>query len=325
MAYEHRRSARQGGDPSDLRPEPVTPTFAEACRVVIDDRRPRWHSPRSAAQWEASLRDYALPVIGHKPVGEITVADILHVLSPLWDTKQETARRVKHRLSAVMDWAVIEGHRPDNPVERCAARLPKQNDQSKNFRAVPHTEVADAVAVVRNSAAWPVTRACFEFAVLTACRPEEARSALWSEIRDDVWTVPGVRTKSRLEFRVPLSTMALLVLNEARELSDCNGLIFPSRSGRTLSNSAMRRMLIRVGVDSTVHGFRSSFRNWCAESGVSDEVAETCLAHVPNKVAAAHRRTDLIDLRREVMEQWGRYVSGETLDVTVTGEAATKQ
>ena len=309
-AFEYRKFAREGGDPSAHRSNPSIPTLAEACQMVIDRRRPTWRSPRSAAQWEASLRDYALPSIGDKPVTEITSGDIRRVLDPIWNTKEETARRVKQRLSIVMEWVISEDLREDNPVQGALRGLPKQDKRREHFRALPYVEVAAAVETVRGTAAWPATKACFEFVILTACRSGEARGALWQEINEDTWTIPGARTKTRFEFRVPLSTMALVVLNDIRELSGESGLVFPSATGRQLSNNTMRKLLIDNGFNVTIHGFRSSFRDWCPENDVTREVAELCLAHVATGVEGAYRRTDLLESRRAVMEEWGWYVNG---------------
>ena len=308
-AFEYRKIARDGGDPSSIRANPVVPTIAEACRSVIDQRRSGWTSPRSAAQWESSLREYALPVIGDKPVNEVTSGDIRRVLEPIWHTKPETARRVKQRLVAVMKWVISEEHRLDNPAITAVDALGKQDAQRTHFRALPHEEVADAILTVRSTGGWPVTKACFEFIVLTACRSGEARGARWQEVTGDTWTIPAARTKTRRYFRVPLSTMAQVVLNDVRELSDGRGLIFPSDTGRQLSNNTIRQLLLDNGVDATVHGFRSSFRDWCAENDVSREVAELCLAHVAKGVEGAYRRTDLLEARRAVMEEWGWYVN----------------
>ena len=307
-AFQYRRLARAGGDPAALRSDQDVPTVAEAATAVIDLHRPTWRSPRSAAQWEASLRDYVLPVIGAKPVSEVTSADILRVLSPIWVDKAETARRVKQRLGAIFSWAIAEQHRPDDPVAAVAAALPKHDNRRQHFRALPHEEVAGALAKVRASEAWLATKACFEFIVATACRSGEARGARWDEIDGDVWEIPGSRTKTGRPHRVPLSSMALQALDETRGTSDDAGLIFASPTGRQLSDNTLGKLLRENDVDATVHGFRSSFRDWAAEEGVSREVAEHALGHIVTGVEGAYQRSDLLAARADVMEAWALYL-----------------
>ena len=212
-----------------------------------------------------------------------------------------------------MKWAVAQGYRADNPAgDAVTAALGKQNSGKKHHRALPHRDVAAAFATVRASNADPTVRLAFEFVVLTAVRSGEVRGAHWSEIDFDsaTWVIPGERTKSGSEHRVPLSDPALRVLGEARGNSDGSPLLFPRRTGGELSHSMVSKLPGRVGIDGTLHGMRSSFRDWCGETGVAREVAEACLAHgIGTAAEQAYARSDLLTRRRAVMEAWGQYVS----------------
>ena len=316
-AFDYRKLARAGGDPLALRRRPDIPTFAEAVESVIAIHKPTWRNARSAEIWRASIRDYALPRLGRKRVDQITTADVMACLIPHWQTRTETMRRVRQRLSAIFKWAIAEGHRNDNPSgEAISAALPKSNGSKKNMRALPHAEVGTAIQKIKQSGAYPGTKLAFEFLVLTACRSGEVRGAKWSEIdlEKAMWTIPGERMKTGKEHRVPLSRHALEVLAEAREFSDGSELIFPSVTGKVLSDSTISKLVRENGIPAVPHGFRSSFRDWCAESGVAREVAEACLAHVVGGVEGSYFRSDVFQLRREVMEAWGVYISGGTYE-----------
>ena len=194
--------------------------------------------------------------------------------------------------------------------------MPKANGHTTtHHRALPHGEVAAALRAVRRTTdTHPSAALCVELIVLTAVRPGEARGARWDEIDMDtgVWTIPASRMKAGREFAVPLSTGAVDVLGRARKLSGRSSLVFPSRTGGPLPSKAPLRVLRRAGVDSTLHGFRSSARSWMAESGVPAEVAEACLAHVPkSQVVQAYQRSDLLASRADVLQAWGDYIASE--------------
>ena len=313
-AFQNRKLARAGGDPLALKLRPDIPTFAESVDRVIELHQPGWKDGgKSAKQWRASLRDYAIPRLGRRRVSDINTADVMGVLLPIWHDKAETARRVRQRLSAIFKWAVAQGYRQDNPAgDAIGAALPRQNGKRQHFRALPHAEVARALETVRQSKAWAGSKLCFEFLVLTAARSGEARLARWEEIDLDgaLWTVPASRMKAKREHRVPLSSRAVEVLREAAEYADGSGLVFPSPLGAGLSNSTMSKLLRELGISAVPHGFRSSFRDWCGETGAPREVAEAALAHVnPNKAEAAYARSDLLDRRRELMEKWAAAIA----------------
>ena len=309
-AIENRRAVARGVDPFSG----GVPTFAEAAERVLGIHREAWRDGgKSEAQWRSSLTAYAMPKLGRKRIDQITSADVLAVLLPVWTAKPETARRVRHRISAVCKWAIAEGHRRDNPAgEAIGAALPKVNGGKAHMRALPHAEVAAAIAKVKGSGAWVGTKLAFEFIVLTATRSGEVRLARWEEIdlEGRTWTVPGGRMKTGKAHRVPLSDAALSVLSEARKLQDGAELVFPSVRGLAMTDSTISKLLRENGIEAVPHGFRSSFRDWASEAGVSREVAEAALAHVVVGVEAAYRRTTLFELRRRLMQDWDDYLAG---------------
>ena len=312
-ALANARAVSEGRDPRDRASR--APTFEQAVETVIGIHAENWKDGgKSAAQWRASLRDYAVPKIGAKRVDRISTADVMEVLLPIWSTKRETARRVRQRIGAVMKWAVAQGYREDNPAgDAISAALPKNSVRRQHQRALPHAQVAEALQKVRVSKAHPATALAFEFLVLTACRSGEIRGARWDEVDDTAatWTVPRTRMKAKLEHRVPLSREALRVLDQAREVADKSGIVFPSPTGRVLSDSTLSKLVRELGIDAVPHGFRSSFRDWAAEcTDAPREVCELALAHVNNdRVEAAYRRSDLFERRRDLMAAWATYVT----------------
>ena len=310
-ALENRRALHRGENPFA---GGGVPSFAEAAESVIRTHRAAWKDgAKSEAQWRASLRDYVLPKLGRMPVDRVTTGDVVGVLKPIWVSKHETARRVRSRIGAVMKWSVAEGHRADNPAGDAAVEaLPKVNGIKKNMRALPHSEVAAALETVAATGAWLGSKLAFRFLVLTAARSGEVRLARWSEVdlAGKVWTVPASRMKAKKAHAVPLSDAALAVLAAAARLRDKSDLIFPSVRGRTLSDSTISKLIRENGIKAVVHGFRSSFRDWAAESGVRREVAEAALAHTIGGVEGAYHRTTQFQARREVMQQWADYLAG---------------
>jgi len=310
-AFDYRKAARKGGDPVALRSGGV-PTFARAAETVIAMHAPKWKSPGTEESWRATLGRYVLPAIGSRPVDAVASADVMACLAPIWTTKAETARKTRQRISAIMKWAIAQGYRQDNPAgDAVLAALPKQTVSRKHFRALPHSEVSAAVVTVRASGLYPTVRLAFEFLVLTAVRSAEALGARWSEVNHETrtWVVPAERTKTGREHRVPLSGSALEVLAVARRYSDGSTLVFPRETGGEIPRWMLSKLPARVGIDATVHGMRSSFRDWCGETGVAREVAEACLSHrVGNAAEQAYARSDLLERRRELMEAWAEYV-----------------
>ena len=239
----------------------------------------------------------------------IKQADILRILAPIWTEKPETARRVRQRLRTVMNWARTAGHYEGmNPVEGVEDGLPKQRAKVRHFRALPYGELPELMRRIEDVDGMGAL--ALRFTILTAARSGEVRGAMWSEIDTEarVWAIPADRMKAEVEHRVPLCDETLAALERVRGLSD--GLVFPSRrAGRPISDMTLSAVLRRLKVPGTVHGMRSTFRDWCEEmTGFPHEVKEAALAHtVRNKVEAAYRRTDLFDKRRTLMDQWGRF------------------
>lgn len=307
-ALANRRDVEKGRDPRGG----GVPTFEQAAEKVIRLHAKNWKGPASEAQWRQSFRDYAFPKLGRKRVSEINTADVLACLVPIWNEKRVTASRVRQRIGAVMKWAVAKGYRQDNPAgDAIAAALPRIGGRRNHFRALPHAQVAGAMEKVRDSSEWLAKRLCLEFIVLTAARSGEVRGARWDEIdfENAMWTVPGERMKAGKEHRVPLSTRALAVLDQARDSASSPDLVFPSARGFVQQRQALTKLLKELGIKSTVHGLRSSFRDWAAETGVERAIAEAALAHAVGGVEGAYFRSDLLERRREVMEDWARYIA----------------
>ena len=205
-ARANRKLAREGGDPlAERRRARGMPTFAEAAERVVEQKRSGWRNPRQAHVWMASLGRYAFPLIGRTPVSEVTSGDVLEILAPIWHVKATTARLLRQRIRTVLEWAVAMEYRTDNPADRVGSVLGPQDAVVRHMRALPHREVASALAKVRASDAIPAARLAFEFLVLTAARWGEVRWAVWSEIdlKDAAWTVPATRMKAKREHRVP--------------------------------------------------------------------------------------------------------------------------
>ena len=313
-SLKNARSVAEGRDPRGDGKVVKIPTFGEAVEVVISINSGSWRDgAKSANQWRASLRDYAMSRLGDQKVSDITSADVLGVLTPIWNEKPETARRVRQRIGAVMRWAVAQGFRADNPAgDALNAVLPRNSGPKRRQRALHHSEVGAAIDQIKDvGGAWRFTKLCFEFMVLTAARSGEVRGATWDEVDTNrgVWTIPAERMKASQEHRVPLSAKTVDLLREAEEFADESGLVFPSPRGRPLSDSTLSKLLRELGVQAVPHGFRSSFRDWCADTGQPREIAEAALAHTVRGVEGAYFRSDLFELRREVMAAWANYIS----------------
>ena len=312
LAFEYTREAKRGNDPRTLKQGDGVPTMADACKAVIRLHEPTWkHGRLQADRWRQSFDDYVLPRLGRRKVSDLTTADVMAVLLPIWTEKPSAAREVKQRLSTVFRWAIAEGLRTHDPAGAAiAAALPKVNGR-ENHKAVPHAEVSGTLAKIKASGRTGPVKLALEFLILTAARANEALGARWDEVDMDAatWTIPASRMKAKREHRVPLSTAAVEVLTAARELGSNDGLIFSSkRHGVPLSDASFRMMLRALKVEATVHGFRSSFRSWAADEGVSRDIAEAALAHVVRGVEGAYQRSDLMGRRRELMQSWADYV-----------------
>lgn len=315
-AVRLRRIARLGGDPLEERRASTrgVPTFEQAARAFHQSISGGFRNEKHRKQWLASLAG-VLNAFGTRQVSQVTSADVLNALSPIWLTRQETSRRVLQRVRAVLDWSKAQGYRSgDNPAEGVAKVLPPQRRTTKHHAALAYPQVPSFLNELRKTEANDPVRLALEFAILTAARTSEVLKARWDEfnLADGTWTIPADRMKAGLEHRVPLPPRALAVLKVATGLSaDSSGYVFPSRRGAPFSNMALLMLLRRMGRrDITVHGFRSSFRDWAAErTNTPSAVCEAALAHtVRNKVEAAYNRTDLFERRRALMNAWARFL-----------------
>ncbi len=312
-ALENRRIARSGGDPRTEKRG--VPTFPEAAERVLAFNRPTWRNAKHAKQWSSTLQAYAFPHFGNRPIDGVSSADVMEVLSPIWTAKPETARRVRQRISAVMKWAIANSYRLDNPAgDAIDAALPKTPRIKVHHKALPYTVVPAALAAIRASNGATASTLSFEFMVLTAARPGEARNVERGDVdlSSRTWTIPASRMKAEREHRVPLSDRAIEILRAAGDLNTGGDLVFPSPvTGGPLSDNTHRKMLADLGIPAVPHGFRSSFRDWAAEcTDASHAVMEAALAHVvANATEAAYFRSDLFEKRRELMNQWAEYLS----------------
>ena len=296
-------------------PEATVPTFKDCSLQFLEERAPEWKTPAQGANFHGLLKNYAFPILGSMPVDQITGQDVLKCLKPMWRTKPDLARRLRQRIRAVLGWCLGNGYVTSNAAgDGIDGALPHvKNGGSKHYRALHYSQVAGALATVEGTRASESTKLSLRFLVLTATRSGEARGARWSEIdlEGRRWTIAAERMKTGIEHRVPLSDEAMEVLQAAKALADGSGLVFPSARGGELSDMTWTKLLRSAGLAkrATVHGFRSSFRDWCAESGQDRAIAEAALAHVVAGVEGAYFRSDLFEQRRAVMQSWGRYLT----------------
>lgn len=334
IAHSMRKIARDGGDPIAERRKAtqVIPTFAEAAKTVHADYSRTWKNKKHAAQWITTLERYAFPVIGERPVNQIESVDVLRVLSPIWTTKPETARRVRQRIGTVLDWAHASNYREaGNPTASITKGLPKQVDQPNHFTAMPYAQVPAFIERLNAHQGADVTRLAIEFTILTASRTSEVIGARLDEIdsNEGVWVIPGDRMKARKEHRVPLCERALTIVDMAHQFDATSPFVFPGRSaGKPMSNMAMLNFVKKSMKEPiTMHGFRSAFRDWASErTSFPHEVCEMALAHtIKNKAEAAYRRGDLLSKRRQLMEAWAQFVLGGSAEIVSLRTDGAKQ
>lgn len=317
LAGEARANLQAGVDPIAAKNNaPVAvPTFGDEANDFIEAMKPQFRNAKHIAQWEMTLRDYAAP-LRPKRVGQITTADVLEVLKPYWLTKPETASRLRGRIERVLDAAKAKGHRSgENPAlwrGHLDKLLPKRRKLTRGHHAaMPYEAVPAFVADLRQREAMAAR--ALEFTILTAARSGETFGATWKEfdLEAALWVIPAKRMKAGREHRVPLTPRAVEILTELAGLGiDPDAFVFPGqKEGRPLSVMAMEMILRRMKVDITVHGFRSSFRDWTGEETVFPrEVAEAALAHVVgDETERAYRRGDALEKRRKLMAAWASY------------------
>ncbi len=307
------RKVKSGVDPLLEMVETVRMTLDEAVDATIEAKRSGWRSPKQEGLWRTTLSTYALPRLAERDVSEITTADVLAVLKPVWTEKPETASRVRSRLEAVLDYAGTLGAREGENPCRWKGHLENLLPRPTKVRPVRHHAALpyqDLPAFMTGLQALEGAAArCLAFIILTAVRSGEARGATWEEVDLErrIWTIPPARMKMSSEHAVPLNDAALAVLGEPG-----SGLIFPSdfKPGKALTDAGVSKVLRRLEAPVTVHGMRSTFRDWAGETtSFAREVVERCLAHGPqDRTEAAYARGALLERRREVMQAWGRFV-----------------
>lgn len=318
LAYQNRKAARAGGDPLADRRKVQCPTFREAAARFFQENRTRWKSAKVRANLEQRAEKYVFPKIGNMRLNVISQKDVLNILVPIWQDKNETARKCRQVMLNVFHWGMSHEYLASNPAgEAITGALPKGR-QTVNMRALTWQECPDAITTLQGGA-MTAARLCLLFTIYTAARSGECRGATWQEIdlETSTWTIPGDRMKAGKEYRVPLTGPALAVLEQARDLADGSGLIFPSprKPGNPLSDMALTKVLRDTGdlaARCTVHGFRASFKSWSMDTGKPRDITEMCLAHaVGNQVEQAYTRVDALDRRRLVMAQWADYLTGQ--------------
>ena len=313
QAVQNRKLAREGGDPlQSKRAAQALLSFEDAARKVHKIHEPTWRNKKHAAQFLSTLETYTFPRIGKLKVSEVTTADVLAVLQPIWLAKPETARRVRQRIGTVMKWAVANGWRTDNPAEAISQALPKHVDTQQHRKSLHYDKVPDFLDALKASDANTSTKLALELVILTASRSSEVRKADWSEfdLEQGIWTRPAEHMKSKKEHRVPLSPRALEIVAEVGKLGDGAGLVFPgTKIGKPLSDMTLLKLTKALGYDVHVHGFRTSFKTWTQErTNTPREVSEAALAHVvKDKAEAAYARSDFFEKRRKLMERWADF------------------
>lgn len=332
-AADTRELIRQGIDPIQQQRSALSAlkasiasqqTFEDTAKAYISAHETSWKNVKHAQQWRNTLKEYVYPTFGDLLVRDIEKEHVLAALRPIWKTKNETASRLRGRIELVLSYAMQAGYRPEglNParwkggLDKLLA-APSKLQQTNHFRALAANEMSEfmkKLAQVDGQGARAL-----EFTILTAARSGEVRGAKWSEIdiKAKMWVIPAVRMKAGKEHRVPLSKAAMelfesLVMTESE-------LVFPSPRGGMLSDMTLTGVLRRMKVNATAHGFRSTFRDWVAEStNYPSEVAEMALAHtISNKSEASYRRGDMFEKRAVMMEEWSRFVYAPTQPATV--------
>lgn len=303
-------------------------TFEQSAKEYMASKGAEWKNAKHSQQWTNTLKTYAYPVIGKLQVKDVGLSHVVKILEPIWYEKTETAKRLRGRIESVLDWAAVRGYRSgDNPARwkgYLDTILPSPNKIAKkdHHKALPVNEVGNFMneLVKRNG----ISARALEFLVLTAARSGEVRGATWDEIdiENAIWTIPATRMKAGKEHRVPLSGRAVEILKGLPRFEGVS-FCFPAPKGGQLSDMALTAVLRRMKKAVTAHGFRSTFRDWAAEStNYPREIAEQALAHSIGKIEAAYRRTDMLEKRRRMMQEWAGFcetVKPEGVVVAIRG------
>jgi integrase len=328
LAAECTRHRKQGIDPIEARDRDriakrtqaqleaaKAVTFDQCSEKFIASHETSWRNAKHRAQWSSTLKTYVSPVFGKLPVQAVDTALVMKVLSPTWNEKPETASRVRGRIESVLDWARTSGYRQGENPARWKGHLDNLLPRRSKVRAVkhhpalPYPQVGAFMAALRGRAG--IAARALEFTILAAARTSEVLGSRWDEIdlQQHLWTVPAERMKASKEHRVPLSTSAITLIKKLAKAPE-GPLVFPGADGAELSENAMLALLERMGHDDiTVHGFRSTFKDWATEkTNFPNIVSEMALAHtIDDEVEAAYRRGELLEKRRKLMESWAQY------------------
>ena len=313
-AQNAREMIAEDKDPLEEKKKTVIVSFGEAADHLVETLKADWTNEKHRQQWIRTVTHYCKP-IRHIHVGKVDTDDVLRVLKPIWTEKEETARRLRARIERILDYASAHNWRQgENPARwngHLKDILPKRDKLKKrNFAAMPYEKIPDFLNELEKEKGMAAL--ALQMTIHTACRTNETLGATWSEIDLDkkLWTIPAKRMKGKAEHVVPLTSSVLKVLEFVKMFQTSDYLFPGAREGRPLSNMSMNMLMRRMGVkDATVHGFRSSFRDWCGDNTqYPREVAEAALAHkVGNKVERAYRRRSALEKRGELMAEWSRY------------------
>jgi integrase len=339
-AYASRKLLHKGIDPIEHRDAARVPesgaTFKECAERLIGSMEAGWRNDKHIKQWKNTLATYAYPELGKRPVQTIDTGHVLKVLEPIWTTKPETASRVRQRVEAVLNWASARGYRSEMNPARWRGHLdhllPAQRKVAsvKHHAALPYTDIATFISELGERPG--TTARALEFLILTGARTGEVIGARKSEIdhQAKLWIIPGERMKANREHRVPLSKRAVKIIEQLPK--DDGEFLFANPDGKAMSNMALLALLKRMKRDDlTVHGVRSTFRDWASETtSHPSDVVEMALAHsVSDKTEAAYRRGDLLEKRRRLMEDWARYCETPARDpakiVPIRARSAAKE
>ena len=319
-AYNNLILVSEGIDPiEDKKKDKRIPNFEAAARSVYDVNLPTWSNAKHASQFITTLETYAFPVIGNITIKDINTTHILQILSPIWVTKSETAKRVRQRLSTVFKWCIAKHWRLDDPADIAIVQaLPRQSKKIMHRKSISYNEVANFLQIIKGSSARQSTKLGLEFLILTATRSGEVRKASWNEIDGSLWTIPAERMKAGVTHRIPLPARCIEILNLARQISKGSKYIFEgTQANKPLSENTFNKLIKELNLDVHVHGFRTSFRTWTQEkTNYPREIAETALAHsLKDKSEAAYARSDLLEKRAEMMEAWEQFINSSGSDV----------
>ena len=315
-ASEARSQIGVGIDPVAERKKAAgIPTFRQAAALVHAEQKKTWRNGKHQAQWLATLETYAFPTIGDLSVAEINGPAIRDVLIAIWLDKPETARRLRQRIGVVLNWAHAKGYRKLEAPRSIDRGLPRQPKKAGHHAAMPYAEVNDFISKLRVRESWG--RLALEATILTAARSGEIRGATWEEVdlEKGLWTIPAKRMKAGREHVVPLSPAALRLFKRAEELrTEGSRFVFHGiKRDKPMSDMTLLKVLRDMDLSVTVHGFRSTFRDWVSEeTQFQGELAEAALAHgVKDKTEAAYRRGNLLEKRRALMDAWAAFCGGD--------------